>query len=78
MIFPTCPKKSGQKFEYFKNKKSMKKNFIIFKGFSLKQIKPTFLEGENPTLKNNATNINLLCFTTENIQFCWPEGRVLF
>ena len=27
--------------------------FIIFKGFSLKQITQTFLEGESPTLNKN-------------------------
>ena len=53
--FPTLLKKEGQKFKYLKNEKNVlgkiEISFIIFKGLSLKQIKPTFFEGESPILK---------------------------
>ena len=52
--FPAWSKTSAQKYKYFKNEKIIqdeKKAFhIIFEGFSMKQIKPPFLEGSNCTL----------------------------
>ena len=52
--FPTRPKKPGQKFKYLKNHKNFSREiesgFHHFYGLSLRQIKPTFLEGESWTL----------------------------
>ena len=48
--FPTWPEKSRQKFKYLKNEKGfydeIKNILITFKGHSLKQIKPTFLQDD--------------------------------
>ena len=52
---PTWPKKSGHKFKYVNRKEVF---FYLFEGLSCKQIKPTFLEGESPTLKE------ILCSNT--------------
>ena len=47
-------KKSLQKLKYLETEKSLldeiKRVFIIFKGFSMKQITQFFLEGESPAL----------------------------
>ena len=47
--FPTWPKKSGQKFKYLKNEKSILDiiNKISFLRLLLKQIKPILLDGDS-------------------------------
>ena len=54
--FPIGPTKSGQKFKYLKNEKIFYHRikitfFIVFKRLSLKQIKPTFMEGQTQTIQ---------------------------
>ena len=49
-------KSQNKNLSILKTTKAFKKTqntlFIIFKGLLLKQIKPIFLKGESPTLKN--------------------------
>ena len=53
-LFPYMTKRLEQKLNYVKNEKSFKDEIktlsIIFKGLSLRAIKPTFWKGEIPTL----------------------------
>ena len=49
--------------------------FIIFKGFSIKQIKQVFLEGESPTLKKTCFSNCLLPSSSHTYQNRkWPSN----
>ena len=73
-LFPTWTKKLEQKIKYLKNDKNfldeIKTLFIIFKGLSLKPLKPTLLKGESPTLI-----LNIVIQSQSSIKLKSQQGR---